>query len=667
MKINRITIKDFFRYYGEQTIECANDGDKNVVVLIGENGRGKTTLLNAFSWGLYGDKKLVTPNMLNDNKAKSLKKLEETEVFVSIEFEEKGEKYILRRSQRFIKSELGVINKKDSTKEICIRIKKKGEQEEVKGIENLINSIIPQSLSGFFFFDGERIDRLAKVDGRKEIKNAILDILGIHTIESAEKDLKKVKNKLICEKAKYLTDKSTKDLMIQYNEFNNLLSKRELQKEELNKSMEKNKNIIEECNRKLRESNIHEVRLLEKEREKELLNKKTKNENLEDVEKKIKKFIAENFKYHLLSKHNNYVKDLLEERRQKGQLPSDIKYTFIEDLLVAEECICGCKLYKGTSAYEKVNSLKENSGRPEYDEAYTRIVGLIDDAERNKGKDFFSNLNILKNKRMEIKNNIDLIDKNLNSIKKKLDSIEVDDVANIEKQREYALLENERKREEFGKLKENMRILENNIKKIEYKIKEASSKNGAIEKIDKRLKKLESLINLNTDFKNLFTKIVREDIDSKIKDVFSKITSKDYRIPVLNEKFELKIISELNGNKKEVELSTGEGQITSLSFIGALVSYAKENQNDQTFSNLCGNEYPIVMDSPFGNLDKIHTENVASNIGYLASQVIIIVSEKQWKGNVEENIQHQVSHKYFMKDGIIEANGGEYTKIVKEV
>ena len=668
MIINKVTIKDFFRYHGEQTIDCDSKGDKNVVVLIGENGRGKTTLLKAFSWGLYGEKKLVTGNMLNDNKARGLKELEETEAFVAIEFTEKGVKYILRRSQKFIKSKLGDVNKVGTDKSICMRIRKNGDQEEVVGIDNFINSIIPKNLSGFFFFDGERIDRLAKIDGRKEIKQAILDILGIDTIETAERDLKRVKNILMEEMKKYSVSQEAKEYAQKHTEYDVTLKKRYIQRENLIKDIDNNEKIIEDCTRKLKESNIHEVKVLETERKSKLVLKEKSERELVDFETKIKRFISENFKYHLLAKHNDYVKNLLEERRAKGQLPSDIKYTFVEDLLEAQKCICGCVLSKGTTQYENVNALKENSGRPEFDDAYTRIIGLIDDATNNNGKDFFKKLNSLKKQREKLKNTIIIIKNDLVDIKKKLDNIKEDDVSAIEKQRENARLENNQNNQKFGQLRQNIDMIEKTIKKLEIKINEVNSKSGAALGIDKKVRKLEKLINLNLEFKELFTKIVREDLDSKIKDVFSKITSKSYRVPILNENFELKITSTLNNSKKEVELSTGEGQITSLSFIGALVSYAKENQNSEVLSSLCGNEYPIVMDSPFGNLDKIHTENVASNIGYLASQVIIIVSEKQWKGNVEDNIKHQVASKYGMRDGEIDTvTGGEYTRIVKEV
>jgi DNA sulfur modification protein DndD len=50
MKINSITIHNFQSYYGEQTIEFG-DG---LNLIIGNGGKGKSKLFNAFYWVLFG-------------------------------------------------------------------------------------------------------------------------------------------------------------------------------------------------------------------------------------------------------------------------------------------------------------------------------------------------------------------------------------------------------------------------------------------------------------------------------------------------------------------------------------------------------------------------------------------------------------------------------------
>lgn len=161
--------------------------------------------------------------------------------------------------------------------------------------------------------------------------------------------------------------------------------------------------------------------------------------------------------------------------------------------------------------------------------------------------------------------------------------------------------------------------------------------------------------------------MTRQELDQEIKKVFSNFSRKEYRVPELTKDFELKILNTINNTTEDniAFLSTGEGQITSLSFIGALVNYARNKRNKNILiSEFTGGDYPIVMDSPFGNLDETHTANVASNIGKLASQIIIVVSDKQWSKEVEENIEHQVGKMYKMVDANeSDKEIGETTKI----
>ena len=46
-------MQDFRVYHGEHVVEFSNNIDKNVTIVHGENGIGKTTMLNAIKWCLY--------------------------------------------------------------------------------------------------------------------------------------------------------------------------------------------------------------------------------------------------------------------------------------------------------------------------------------------------------------------------------------------------------------------------------------------------------------------------------------------------------------------------------------------------------------------------------------------------------------------------------------
>ena len=54
MELDKVVIKNY-RQYRDVSIDFARDPDKNFTIIKGNNGTGKTTMLNALSWCLYGE------------------------------------------------------------------------------------------------------------------------------------------------------------------------------------------------------------------------------------------------------------------------------------------------------------------------------------------------------------------------------------------------------------------------------------------------------------------------------------------------------------------------------------------------------------------------------------------------------------------------------------
>src|SRR5581483_7141395 len=55
MKIDRITLNHFRQYHGTNIIEVTTSGEKNIVLIGGKNGYGKTNFLLSLVWCLYGE------------------------------------------------------------------------------------------------------------------------------------------------------------------------------------------------------------------------------------------------------------------------------------------------------------------------------------------------------------------------------------------------------------------------------------------------------------------------------------------------------------------------------------------------------------------------------------------------------------------------------------
>ena len=168
----------------------------------------------------------------------------------------------------------------------------------------------------------------------------------------------------------------------------------------------------------------------------------------------------------------------------------------------------------------------------------------------------------------------------------------------------------------------------------------------------------------------------RHHLSAKVNDTFQSILRKDFYAEI-DRDYTLRIFKNVPGVGKQPvsEKSTGENQVISLSFIASLVNLAKErNKAKTTFFK--GGVYPLIMDSPFGALDKEYREKIAQHIPDLADQVIIFASNSQWSKEVDERCRPFIGREYSLvyhapkskgreedTSYVKRTDGPEYTKI----
>ena len=92
---------------------------------------------------------------------------------------------------------------------------------------------------------------------------------------------------------------------------------------------------------------------------------------------------------------------------------------------------------------------------------------------------------------------------------------------------------------------------------------------------------------------------VRSELSARVDNIYQRIMRKDLRA-IIDEDYELKVEKAFaSGAKKFVtELSTGEKQVTSLSFIASIISLAREKSEQTNRVLFSGGVFPLVMDSP---------------------------------------------------------------------
>ena len=190
MRIRKLIMHNFGVYASTNILEFK--GDKPIVLIGGMNGRGKTTILEAILLGLYGSKSFAYTESKYATYAQYLKSYVNKadgslETFVELVFSmNSGEEevYCIRREW----------NGKGLRVHENIDVKKNGENNTflTENWAMFVENILPSALSGFFFFDGEKIAELAVEDTSEQMKESIKAMLGITVLDVLQNDVGRI-------------------------------------------------------------------------------------------------------------------------------------------------------------------------------------------------------------------------------------------------------------------------------------------------------------------------------------------------------------------------------------------------------------------------------------------------------------------------------------------
>ena len=161
MKLKTLSLTNYRQFNSVNALHFSIDPQKNITVIHGENGAGKTSILNAFKWCFYGevDFDSGTENLLNEQSIAEASPGDEVPCEVSVKFIHEDTLYTAKRKQLHKKYEDDNIEKLGSSFFTLEWIDKdSGEKKASNNPETHINQILPKSLHSYFFFNGERIE-----------------------------------------------------------------------------------------------------------------------------------------------------------------------------------------------------------------------------------------------------------------------------------------------------------------------------------------------------------------------------------------------------------------------------------------------------------------------------------------------------------------------------
>lgn len=650
MKLQNILLQNF-RQFRDDEIEFAQDENKNVTVIHGSNGSGKTTLLNAFTWLLYEDVDFDTrPDRLASEGAMAEASPGDTvEVSVTLQFSHDGAEFIATRTAAFEKQSDSDFDGVLQEKSLVVKYDNGSGATTVSNPKVLLSQIIPERLSELFFFDGEDIDELAGIDNQDKIQEAIQNIMGLTILERATRHLSTVADRFESE-VQDSASEELRELIDEKQALEDTITQLEQKKEDKKRAIERVRTEISDIEQKL--ERLDESAQLQENRNEYREQKEALEAEVNQINDQIKDAITENGFVPLAMPLIRETAEDIDQLRKDGVIPSELSDDFLNSLLEAEQCICGRDLDSGTPPADQVGSLRGQAASDGVEQGALRVVGHLRQFS-DRRVDFFETVEKLIEQRQEKHEEIAQFEELIDEISSELQGLEETtseglSISDLESNREDKEDKKDQLIEDKGGIAENISSYEEDIEQLEEKISQQRDEREETRLAQRRQRAAELVeSSLTESFEGLKNK-VRTWSNQEVNQTFSEISTKNLTAEI-TDSFELKIWQTVGDDRVEVDKSTGERQIASLAFVGSLVNIAKKRyEKDADTEYFTGGIYPLVMDSPFGALDKSHRREVSRILPSLSSQVVVFATDSQWDGPVAEEMDGIAGEQYWL-------------------
>ncbi|WP_220728767.1 AAA family ATPase [Apilactobacillus xinyiensis] len=658
MIFNKITLKNFRQYRGENVLSFSHDDGSQINLIIAPNGVGKTTFSQAVIFCFYGENKLVfklpkNSCLLNNSLIEDMSLNGKEELSVKVNFFHNNKNYMAVRKIIFEKTTHGIRKFKQS---FSLWVEKIG--EGYTECDNDIRQMMPIGLAHIYMFDGERIEKpISNPEFRKDLHKSIVGVLGLNKLEQAlsflgDDDKPSTVIGKVHKKIKATTsseERVKKEVM-----------NASLRNEELNDQINKINPSIDRLNRDIKDlqekqSKINAIKDLRirLNRDKEHIKSKRREESfLVDSGNELA------FKCFLLLELAKTKKkyDLFKQKRNEDDLNnkslySNLHESVIKDIIEKNICICGRKITP-----ENVRTLTSLSVLP-HDNAVH--LNYINDLYKNiyELPQLFQQLN---KKSLEISNvqyEIESLEKKCELLSDKIQEKESEEeIKEIEKQLDktgndvVTNYQNQIKNIISHRDKRLMTVnnKEEEIRKNNVIISSNKSKMDAIYRSNIYNKKVNDVVQELRKLKNHFSKelsknkeIAKNSIQQNMNYIVGKVMRDNYNI-LLDDKYSMKIIRRLDDYMTEETdiLSTGQNIVIYLSFLRALFQTIKDfNFNDASKNG-------VIMDAALSKLDEKHTMNASKYILNSFDQLIFLSYKGQLSNELLSGISSNIGSIY---------------------
>lgn len=674
MLLKCIRFHNFRPFIGDQEIKlaCAKHDKANVTILLGDNTYGKTTFVLAFIWCLYGESRFnISDSILNKKIENSMDYDSYETAFVEVEFEDDNRSYSMRRTQEFKKTGKGQLKAGESAA-ILSFITVTGEKKRITeqdDINLIIKSILPLDLSSFFFFEGEKNNEIKK----KDLGQAVKTLLGLAAFDNMRTHLYGVNNTSSVPSSKsvmgdYLKRQNDNSGVKAQEEYEKFKKAEEEENDAIKERDEKRKavndydDLIDQINEKLRQAEpSREIQKRRDQIEKEIAD--CENE-LADKNKGLLKTFSKDAVFLFVTPFLKNAKEKLEKMNVTDKGIRGIEAKAIKELLARKECLCGCDLIEGSSAYKNVAKYIDFIPPKDVGSLVRSMQESIDETSE-KNIDFVDRFEHLYKEITKLRLKIDGLEKEDRALLVKIKEIGIFDTEDLEgKLSEYKTKRN-KARERIEELASIIQQKNSEKETAKNNFNMYKGKNEKVQQYQTYYRYAEEIynwVNRNYQQKEDALKIK---LENYISEMFGAMYSGTREIHI-NEKYNL--VMTVDG--ENVADTGGLRAIQYFSYVGGLVRLAYEIMMDRdqdvdgNKANI-GEEYPLVLDAAFSHTDETHTKNIAEVLANSVNQLVLALMKKDW-AYAQEGMIGKIGRIYELKKideteaHILEVNNGRH-------
>jgi len=647
IRFTSLTIENFGPFKGNQTIDFTSEN--GVTIIWGDNGRGKTTLLNILRYALFGHYKNRQGTNVNLTTLSNIESRDDGDFNfkVVLKILSDGIRYELTR-QCSVREGIPTPQSNDDY-ETIVYLKKNGSFLGPETIEHTLKTIMPDEVSRFFLFDGELLQEYEELlkEGTEvgaKIKESIEKILGVPVLTNSAIDTQAVLDDYKGRRHKIAQSKTQTQKIA--NKLEGLeAEKREqtAEKERLQKDLSEQESEYS-CLEDYMKHNNYVRTLLER---------------MDVLNTNINKWKAERDSLitHIVTLTKDAWTGLVSDRIEtilsditlqidaieKKETSYAIEKRIVDDMMkVAQNRHCHlCNqsvdeihaqaILNRISAYETSNGL--NTKEKEYLQ-HLRLRETI-----LKGMRGLSNVAVLRvyeSKLAEVEVSIDDSEQGLKAIKEQLERH--GNVQELNRDMDSSIFAMTQCLKKIDNLKDGIQKTKDKIKDIEQAMKTLEDKMNQAS-TDAELILAGTKVSLCEQIHSIFEKGIaayrdklKTDVEKDATELFLEISNDpDYEKLQINENYGLEIVH-VSGELVPLR-SAGFEHVVALSLIGALHKNAP----------LRG---PIIMDSPFGRLDQDHKNNIVKALPIMSDQIILLaytheINEQMARETLANNLKKE--------------------------